>query len=83
MCRWQDFKGHYEVYHVEKRGQEQRYQSTIQLFKITFHYVGYFFCVRNETQLVYDYSDSFLLEHRFEPEINGLNEIYVYVNGKM
>lgn len=62
---------------------EQRYQSTIQLFNITQYNVGYFFCVTNRTQSAYDYSNNFLLQHRHEHEISGLNNVYVYVDGEL
>lgn len=64
------------------------YASTIKLINISYYYVGPFFCVTNETQSDYDYSDRISSngphsQRRNKNGLTSINSVYVYVDGKM
>lgn len=80
ICPWQEFIGIYEVDDVEIA--DNKYSSTIHLINVNHYYVGFFFCVANNTQFDYDYSFKFITTERYRL-LSMLSVMYVYVNGKI
>lgn len=46
---WRLFKGEYTIEHNHKPDNKIPYEANLNLNKITFEYVGNFYCVKNET----------------------------------
>ncbi|KAJ6614181.1 hypothetical protein Bhyg_17685, partial [Pseudolycoriella hygida] len=59
---WIPFKGFTGSHEIEYSERDSQYISEIHLFKVTRHYVGFFFCVANVSQYDYDNTMKFNAE---------------------
>lgn len=69
----QYFDGQFDVKYRNLTSDSPKYESILELINIDYTYVGYFYCIKNATQLNTTYGSW---------KADEASKIYIYVNGK-